>query len=149
MDLYKLMSKINTEEDEWLIPESFLTNNEEFLQVLIDKTEELASQAYVKDVVEQASVKDGENKEKLAENPMTDLSNIYEEFLKSKVEFTQEFWDNQNIKAGKLLEKFSEENRRIMYPPQNTVVSKCDDRKHAAYKKYDDDTFCKDCGKEL
>ena len=28
-------------------------------------------------------------------------------------------------------------------------VSKCDTKKHEAYKKYDDDKYCKDCGKKL
>ena len=45
---------------------------------------------------------------------MTDLSAIYEEFMKSDVMLTQEYWDKQNKQMQKMQEDFDLKRRRMI-----------------------------------
>ena len=77
---------------------------------------------------------------------MTDLSKIYEEFNKHTEPLPPEFWDKMNKLVGKLKEDFYIKERLLS---GNPIVEICDSGKHEAYKNYNNDKFCKDCGKEL
>ena len=46
---------------------------------------------------------------------MTDLTKIYEDFITSDVQLTQEFWDKQNRNIAEMQEVFAEKSRQIEY----------------------------------